>query len=428
MTAPLVFCTTCGAANAKQDAFCSICGQVLSLPESATGMLPAPAFLEEHRIQPARRFRLARRRMIAGLAGVAVLAALGAPFLITAIQNNLHAIQSQEVTITQDSPDHLLTLVTWSPDGKRLATCEDTGKVQIWNIANSKCIMSFNGLLDQPNDLQMTNAYIAGINWSPDGRYIALANGPASIWDAKTGKHICSLSLSRNGSGLKAVYIAWSPDGQYIATGDTDGTIQKGNTRINIWATNGWVRVKQLSGPYDALSSMAWLSDSKKLLIAGDISANVALQSDVQIWDIGTDTPLLLKKADYPDKTYGATWSPDGTYFAVNATGENNGSRIRVYNTAGKFQTFYASKDQSNLVAMAWSPANRIAAVFGPSRPDSNMTVYIWDASNGRLISTSTSAQNADQGGWDEYCFAWSPDGKRVAYTSASTLVVWQPG
>jgi hypothetical protein len=40
------------------------------------------------------------------------------------------------------------------------------------------------------------------------------------------------------------------------------------------------------------------------------------------------------------------------------------------------------------------------------------MRIYNWNASSGQLLSISTSAQGADEGGWDQYQFAWSPDGK----------------
>ncbi|HEU5383858.1 MAG TPA: hypothetical protein VFV38_51320 [Ktedonobacteraceae bacterium] len=56
------------------------------------------------------------------------------------------------------------------------------------------------------------------------------------------------------------------------------------------------------------------------------------------------------------------------------------------------------------------------------------MAIYQWNASSGQLLSTSTAAETAAQGGWDQYYFVWSPDGTQVAYTEVSWVVIWQPG
>lgn len=435
MPTPLKVCANCGAENALKSISCSSCDSLLPQGEPDRETTLAPFSLKDGPIPFWKRARCIRRRVVFGLGGASLLAAISTPFLVSAVQHLL-ATHRQEIRIAAISLEHaFLTGAAWSPDGKKFAACDDTGIMHIWNIANpltaSQSILSVNvvarGIVQTftiPNGgdtIPVVNAMI----WSPDGKYIALASDVASIMDATTGTLVRALGSAKNNESI--AQIAWSPDGQYLATAHSNGTNQKGNTRIQIWATNGWAEGKQLAGEYDTCSSMAWNRDSKRLLIAGDISTNPALQSHVQIWDIETASPLLLQKADSPGGTSEAVWSPDGHSFAV-GTGEKNRSVLRVYNTAGTFQAAYASSDQSPLVAMTWSPSNHINAVFGPSMDDASMAIYQWNASNGQLLSTSTAAETAEEGGWDQYYFVWSPDGTQVAYTEVSWVVIWRPG
>ena len=63
-----------------------------------------------------------------------------------------------------------------------------------------------------------------GISWSPDGRLIATASNDhtARIWDADSGSELAVLVVHED----TVEDIAWSPDGRWIATASRDGTAQ----------------------------------------------------------------------------------------------------------------------------------------------------------------------------------------------------------
>ncbi len=69
--------------------------------------------------------------------------------------------------------------------------------------------------------------HIGGANsvtWSPDGRFIASGSSDwtVQIWDATTGATI--LTYGGHSSSVEAV--AWSPDGSRIVSGSVDKTVQ----------------------------------------------------------------------------------------------------------------------------------------------------------------------------------------------------------
>src|SRR6266702_325911 len=61
-------------------------------------------------------------------------------------------------------------------------------------------------------------AYVSGIAWSPDGKYIAIGsdNTTVLLWEIATIKNIYNYT----GHISDVFAVAWSPDGKRIASGD----------------------------------------------------------------------------------------------------------------------------------------------------------------------------------------------------------------
>jgi WD40 repeat protein len=108
--------------------------------------------------------------------------------------------------------------VSWSPDGKTLASGHGDNNVRVWDVATGKNIHTLKGHVDK----------VCSVRWSPDGKLLASGSGDmtpdaigkvAAIWDPAAGK------LIRMFGNVAASSVSWSPDGKTLATGSSKGFI-----------------------------------------------------------------------------------------------------------------------------------------------------------------------------------------------------------
>ena len=97
-----------------------------------------------------------------------------------------------------------------SPDGKAIITVgSETASVRLLNFSNGE------ELANRPT--LDTKAYISGMCFSPDGRFVSsgFSDGQVRLWDAATGK--LSQTIKRTGDAEADVgAVLWSSDGRLI--------------------------------------------------------------------------------------------------------------------------------------------------------------------------------------------------------------------
>lgn len=192
------------------------------------------------------------------------------------------------------SGGNMVYATAWSPDGKLMATSLNGGAygniIDIWNTSNGQVIYTFRG--------QTSDSGPSSVSWSADGKYIASASysGSVQVWDAHTGQVIfskdncgnqaawapagmelafsCNSTLqvwnvatkkqitSQKDSSKTGSALVWSPDGKKIAN--------TSNNNVVIWnATNGKTIYTFTRQGSQYVRALAWSPDGKYIVSGG---------------------------------------------------------------------------------------------------------------------------------------------------------------
>jgi len=262
-----------------------------------------------------------------------------------------------------------ISAISWSPDGTQAAfvattkvASDNSNTYDIQNTVSVEGFVEGMGGNYYPNLPEMVGSYITALTWAPDSRHIALGYFDGSIWLLDTKNETQPINYS--GTLNQVQSIAWSPDNKLIAVGSVN------EAALIINASDGTV-VSIYSGSSVSESLyMSWSPDSKRIVIEYGALNSKSINKTLQVWDA----------------------------------------------IAGK--TLF-SFGYVNMLQVAWSPAGNIIASAG-----SDGKVYLWDATNGKLI-TSYAAQNPPYP--DQLpIIVWSPDGKYLALdTGDNSIQVW---
>jgi WD40 repeat protein len=334
------------------------------------------------------------------------------------------------VNVSSESPlfdigghEEWIEMMTWSPDGSRLATCSADCTARVWGGRTGAEVSRMAG----------HSRKVVHIDWSPDGSRIVSASrdGQARVWDARTGE--LQLILEGHKKGLRSAWwneagdriatesddqtarvwnaatgtelfsfthessakrgIAWSPDGVRLAGAGRDGS-------ASVWnAETGELEFTLLEGHELTIVYLAWNRDGSMLATAGFDGA-------VIIWN-ATSGEQRFKFSDYCNGVKIA-WSPSEDYLAI-----WNLRRIDTWSAVSGRQLAVFKGHESSVTDLSWSPNGRNLATG-----DGDCTVRIWDSmSHVRPLSRK---QNSVR------CISWSPDGSFIATGGFDeTVEVW---
>jgi WD40 repeat protein/serine/threonine protein kinase len=200
-------------------------------------------------------------------------------YLVTGTQAG--AVQVWDATTggpvgTLGSHEREIRGVTFSPDGKRLASASGDGWVKLWDAT---CL----GAKQEPT-LPPLRARVPGpclnVAFSPDSQRLATGGqgNTVKIWDVQTGKELQTL---RGHSG--DVYtVAFSPvdDGRWIASGGEDSTVK-------IWDSRTGEEVHTFRGHTGLVTSVAFSPDGKRLYSG-------SRDMTVKVWDLTQMQPMVV--------------------------------------------------------------------------------------------------------------------------------------
>jgi WD40 repeat protein len=324
------------------------------------------------RLEPVRRL-MNRRTMMIALGGTALTGAIAGG---AALWNSLHAEPGIQIYRGHSGTVRSLS---WSPDGKKLASGGDDHTVQIWDARQLTALYTYHGHAARVN----------AVAWSPpDGNYLGSAdqNGVVQIWQATTGGSTFPTA------DQAATVVEWSHNGKYFASGYGE-TIQ-----VQEAETSNVVAV--FTRHVDTVLTLSWSPDDT-LIATGSIDGAL------YVWKIETGEIHMSSKRDHPLQA--VRWSRDGKV----ASGYQDGSLAVVDATSKK--TVFSSGGKLAVQEIIWSYDSKQIATL-----DANGNVSLWDIVSGksRLRLTYT--------GYPSQSIAWSPDDTRiVSGGNDGTIQLW---
>jgi WD40 repeat protein len=289
--------------------------------------------------------------------------------------------------------------VSWSPNGKLIASGSGDETVQVWEATSGTNVLNYQG-----HSHRIGKGLVQAVMWSPDGKYLVSGSWDKSvrIWDASTGH-----TISTYRSYYEVVEaVAWSPDGKYVASGNRNGT-------AHVWDISNGKNIRKFLGhcvkeAHVDVVTVAWSPDGKRI-------ASASWDMTVKVWNAiknnGKKNDYLIFRG-HTAEVNTLSWSPDGTRIA--SGGRDNLVHVWDSSKGGLHLSYYGHKGY--VVGVAWSPDGSRIASAGADR-----TVQVWDAATGKHICTYTGHTARVN------TVAWSPDSKYiVSGSNDKTVQVWR--
>ncbi len=265
----------------------------------------------------------------------------------------------------------LVPSVTFSPDGKILASGNDSGQVLLYDRITGRTTTLNDG----------SGKVICSVAFSPNGKILASGDGigKVALYNLANGQ-VTFLKVG----GL--VYsVAFSPDGKTLAIGDILGQIVLYNL-----GTGHMTTLPNTDGRL-LVYSVAF-SPNGKTLASGDDVGNVVL------YDLASGHATALSDND-KTAVHSVAFSPNGKFLASG----DDGGRVALYNLATGQSTLRDDTDGISVNSVAFSPDGSILG-SGDGR--------------GRVVIeqlTTSQVTTLSDGGVPVYSVAFSPDGATLA-------------
>ena len=271
--------------------------------------------------------------------------------------------------------------VSFSPDGKIIATASDDNKVKLWSH-EGKELLTLAGHKERVNS----------VSFSPDGKIIATASGDKTVkfWSLDG-----TLEQTLTGHRDEVWSISFSPDGKMIASASWDETVK-------VWSLDGQ-ELNTLRGHTEKVYSVSFSPDSQFLATASE-------DKTVKLWQ--RDGSLKSTLTGHSRPVYSVSFSPQsGDEMIASASADKT---VKIWNYQDR--ELKTLRGHKNLVSnVKFSPDGKTIASASADR-----TVKLW--------SSESALQNTLRGHEQQVTnMSFSPNGEIIASASLdSTVKLWQ--
>lgn len=276
-----------------------------------------------------------------------------------------------------------ITDVSFSPNGKFIATASTDRTVKLWSTLTKKELITFSGHTDIVNAL----------GFSPDNKYLATASedSTAKLWSLTNGTFVTTFKGHRK--TLKSV--AFSPDSRFLLTSSEDSTVR-------IWNRQTGKSVLILKGFGNIVQSASYSPDGKCIITS-------SLDGKVKTWEAGTGK--LITEINFGSGVSYSEFSPDGKYLLTLFTIHRE---IIVSNIKGEFVAAIRKAHKDWVNSAHFSPDSKSIITSSSDR-----SIKRWNVANGILTDSLVVEERCAEA-------AFNKDGKYIIGAVGNTIRVWE--
>jgi WD40 repeat protein len=295
--------------------------------------------------------------------------------------------------------------VSFSPDGKTLATGSSDNTIKLWDVETGKEIRTLSG---HNGYARGEDNHISSVSFSSDGKTLTSGSNDDTIilWNVETGEEIRTLS-GHNGSVNS---VSFSPDGKTLATGSRDKTIK-------LWNVETGQEIRTLSGHNEGVSSVSFSPDGNTL---------VSGSGTIKLWNVETGKEICTLSG-HNREVNSVSFSSDGKTLATGS--EDNTIKLWDVETGKGIRTLSGHNGSVYSVSFSNTLSGHNGSVYSVSFSNDGKTlasggwdntIKLWNVETGQEIRTLK--------GHDSYLTSvnFSPDGKTlVSGSDDNTIKLW---